>query len=447
MKKTAAFVSALMALVLLFSGSFSVCAYAALQYVPPTEVNSEAVYLADEDGNVLYEKNSAQRMYPSELTQVMTAIVVIENIESVGGWDAQATFTTSMQNYLYENRGSTILTGLTAGEVLTADQLFHAMIIASGYDAAMTLAELIAGSQDDFVAMMNAKAKDLGAVNTNFTNCHGLHDTANYTTAYDMYLIAKYAMSLDKFAETVSLTTYRCGETSSHTNLIWNSDNGLIISGNVHYYSAAQGIKAGYSQDTGRSIVSHASQDGYSYYQVDMGAPFELDQDTYNLAMVDAKNLYVWAFSEFQVKSVINYGDQVGEVPLELAWQKDHLQLMAGENYVALLPADIDVGSITYEYELPEYVNAPVNKGDHIGTLHFIASGEEIGEIPLLSAEDVKQSELLSGLQSFSQITRSFWFKFVIVMVIIVVFLYIALMIVRNYNHKKYGTIRKRRNL
>ncbi|HPR40843.1 MAG TPA: hypothetical protein PKV62_07530, partial [Oscillospiraceae bacterium] len=157
MKKAAAFISALMALVLLFSGSFSVCAYAALQYVPSTEVNSEAVYLADADGNVLYEKNATQRMYPSELTQIMTAIIVIENIDSVGGWDAQATFTTSMQNYLYENRGSTILTGLTAGEVLTADQLFHAMVIASGYDAAMALAELIAGSQDDFVAMMNAK--------------------------------------------------------------------------------------------------------------------------------------------------------------------------------------------------------------------------------------------------------------------------------------------------
>lgn len=446
MKKAAAFLFAFMALALL-SGGLRVCAYAALRYVPPTEVNSEAVYLADGDGNVLYEKNSDQRMYPSELTQIMTAIVVAENIESVGGWNAEATFTTSMQNYLYENRGGTILTGLTAGEILTADQLFHAMVISSGYDAAMALAQLIAGSQDDFVLMMNEKAKDLGAVNTSFTNCHGLHDTANYTTAYDMYLIARYAMSLDKFAETVSMTTYRSGETNYHTNLTWNSDNGLLVKGNVHYYSAAQGIKTGYSQDTGRSVASFASQDGYSYYQIDMGAPFELDQDTYNLALVDAKNLFVWAFSEFEVKSVINYGDQVGEVPLELAWQKDHLQLMAGENYVALLPADIDVGSITYQYELPEYVNAPVNKGDHIGTLHFIASGEEIGAIPLLSAEDVKQSELLSGLDSFSQITRSFWFKFVVVMIFIIFLLYVALMVVRNYNHKKYGAIRKKRNL
>lgn len=122
MKRAAAFFSALMALALL-SCSLSIRAYASLRYVPPTEVKSEAVYLADADGNLLYEKNSAQRMYPSELTQIMTAIVVAEHIGSAGGWNAEAAFTTSMQNYLYENRGGTILTGLTAGEVLTADQL------------------------------------------------------------------------------------------------------------------------------------------------------------------------------------------------------------------------------------------------------------------------------------------------------------------------------------
>jgi len=418
-------------------------AYAESQYTPSVDINSEAVYLADTNGNVLYEKNSDQRMYPAELTQVMTAIVVIENIDKVGGWDAEATFTTSMQNYLYENRGATILSGLAAGEVLTADQLFHAMVISSGYDAAMALAGLICdGDQEAFVELMNEKAHELGANDTNFTNCHGLHDTAHYTTAHDMYLIANYAMTLDKFTETVALTSYNSGPTNYNENLLWNTDNGLMASGNVHYYAPVTGIKVGYTQEAGRNVVSSASQDGFTYIQVDMGAPFELQDDTYNLALVDAKNLYMWAFTEFQVKTVVEYGEQIGEVPLQLAWEKDYLQLMVGERFVALLPSSVDVSSITYEYDLPEYVDAPVEKGDEIGTLKLVSAGEVIGTVPLLAAESVAMSDGLYALNAALEMTRSFWFKFIVVLILVIIALYVALMVIRNHNRKKYGNIR-----
>ncbi len=137
--------------------SCCVTAFAATKYQPSFEINCESVYLADENGNVLFEQNPEQRMYPAELVQIMTAIVVIENIEAVGGWSAEAAYEMTTQNFLYENRqGGIISTGMLAGYVFTADELFHAMVIASGYDAAMTLAKLIAGSQDAFVELMNA---------------------------------------------------------------------------------------------------------------------------------------------------------------------------------------------------------------------------------------------------------------------------------------------------
>ena len=135
--------------------SCCVTAFAATKYQPSFDINCESVYLADENGNVLFEQNPEQRMYPAELVQIMTAIVVIENIEAVGGWEAEAAYEMSTQNFLYENRHGIISTGMLAGNVFTADQLFHAMVIASGYDAAMTLAKLIAGSQDAFVELMN----------------------------------------------------------------------------------------------------------------------------------------------------------------------------------------------------------------------------------------------------------------------------------------------------
>jgi D-alanyl-D-alanine carboxypeptidase len=177
-----------------------------------------------------------------------------------------------------------------------------------------------------------------------------------------------------------------------------------------------------------------------------MGAPFELDEG-YNLALYDAKQLYNWAFTEFEVKTIVEAGSQVGEVPLELAWQKDHLQLMIGETYRTLLPIEIDVASIEYQYDLPESVEAPIEKGDVIGKLNFRHAGEVIGSVDLVSAEDVEQSDLLSGLKNFSDMTRSFWFKFIVIMLFILIALYVALMIIRNYNKKKYGNFKKRRRL
>ena len=428
--------------------AFSCCitAFAATKYQPSFEVDCESVYLADENGNVLFEQNPNQRMYPAELTQIMTAIVVIENIEAVGGWTAEAAYEMSTQNFLYENRHGIVSTGMLAGNVFTADELFHSMVIASGYDAAMTLAKLIAGSQDAFVELMNQKAMELGARETNFTNCHGLHDTANYTTAYDMYLISRYAMSLDKFKETVAKTAYTCEATDTHKKLVRNTDNGLLASGNVHYYSPVTGIKSGYSAEIGRNVASYAEYEGFSYYQINMGAPFELDEG-YNLALKNAKDLYVWAFTEFEVKTIVEAGSQLCEVPLELAWQKDYLKLMVGDTYRALLPIDVDIASITYDYDVPESVEAPIEKGEAIGKLNLIHSGEVIGSVPLVSAEDVEQSELLSGLKNFSDMTRSFWFKFIVITFFILVALYIALMIIRNYNHRKYGNFKRKKRL
>lgn len=440
MKKTISFL-----LAFLFTFSYTVQAMATMQYVPSCEIHSEAIYLADENGNVLYEQNSHQRMYPAELTQIMTAIVVIENIDHVGGWEKQGVYDMAIQNFLYDNRHGIIATGMLSGDVFTADELFYDLMIAAGYDAAMILAEIVAGNEENFVKMMNEKAAEIGAKDTNFSNCHGLHNTANYTTAYDMYLISRYAMELDKFREVTSKTSYICEATDTHQKLIWNSFNGLIVSGNIHYYAPVIGIKAGFSSDIGRNVVSYAEYEGFSYYQVNLGAPFELD-DGFNLAFVDAKNLYMWAFTEFTVKTIVESGSQIAEVPLELAWKKDHLPLVIGDTYRTLLPNDIDVSSISYTYDLPESVEAPIEEGEKIGTLNLMLAGEIIGSVPLIAGESVEQSDLLSGLKNFSDMTRSFWFKLILCIIGILIVLYIALMVVRNYNHRKYGNFKRKKH-
>lgn len=437
MKKIVSFIIAMV-----FVLSIPTATHAAMQYTPSVELSSDSIYLVDENGLVLYEKNATQRMYPLELNQIMTAIITIEHIEEVGGWEATATYNMSTQNYLYDHRNEVVLSGMLSGYTFTADELFHALIIASGYDAAITLSKLIAGSQEAFVELMNEKAADIGAKDTNFTNCTGLHDTANYTTAYDMYLISKYAMGLDKFHETVAKKTFTCAANDSHKELIWNSNNSLLFSGNIHYYSPVKGIKVGFNKEIGRNIVSYAENEDFSYFQICLGAPYELDNG-YNRAMVDTKNLYMWAFTEFEIKTLVEKGAQVAEVPLELAWQKDTLKLSVGETFKTLLPIDIDTSSISYEYDIPESVEAPITEGEKIGSLNLLLAGEKIGSIPLVATESVEQSDLLSGLKGLSDLTHSFWFKLIIVFIIVVILLYTTIMVIRNYNQRKYSRRRK----
>ena len=253
-------------------------------------------------------------------------------------------------------------------------------------------------------------------------------------------------MGLDKYREVVQKTSYTCEATDTHKQLIWSSENGLMKRDSVHYYSPVVGGKIGYNSEIGRNVASYAEYEGFSYYQIDLGAPYELDNG-YNQALVDAKNLYMWAFTEFEVKTIVEGGSQIAEVPLELAWQKNHLNLMIGETYRALLPTDIAVSSISYEFDVPESVEAPITKGEEIGTLKLVLAGEIIGTVPLVAAEDVEQSDLLSGLKSFSNMTHSFWFKFIIITIIILIGLYIALMIIRNYNHRKYGNFKRKKRL
>lgn len=265
----------------------------------------EALYLYNLDTNtVIYDKNSDKKMFPASLTKIMTYIIVADNVK-----DFDNTFVTAKKETLDVLLGTgSSVSGIKANDVLSVTQLLHCLMIKSGNDAALVLADFIAdGNVDNFVDMMNQKAAELGCSNTHFVNPHGLHDDDHYTTATDLMIITKYAMELPQFMEICSTpTSYILGK--DKYPLV--TTNSMIdqARGGKYYYQYARGIKTGHTEKAGWCLVSTAVYNGYSYLCVALGAPFKDATGTKildNYAMLDSKAIYRWAFTNLELKPIL----------------------------------------------------------------------------------------------------------------------------------------------
>lgn len=448
MRKTARF---LVVLLLVTSLLMPITAYA---YEPDFSVSANAVYLVnlDED-KVLYEKNAHERVYPASLTKIMTAILTLENVDNL---DTTISMKAYIQDVMYlanlESGGSLSLSGLLRGEELSIRNLLYAIMLPSGNEAAMMLGDYVGdGSVDYFVQMMNDKAKELGANNTHFVNTNGMHNPDQYTTAYDMYLLARYAMMLPGFMEIVSTTYFDGGPTNLHQQLNWNTTNKMMVKASESYYAPVKGMKTGSTPEAGRCFISTASKSGYNYLMVVMGAPmYTSSGEAYetNQAFVQTKAIYEWAFNSFSTKTLIEKGEGIGEIPLKLAKDgKDHLLLMSGERYSALLPAELEASSVTYELDLPEVVLAPVERGTQVGTIRLMLAGEQVGEVPAVAAEKVESSVLGVAIDRVKRIFRPYWVKFVLLFVLLLIAAYVVIMTLRSHNKRRYASVKRRRKL
>lgn len=427
---------------------------AAGEYEPDKPFTAKAVYLYNIDtDSLIFEENSNAPMYPASTTKIMTCILALENtpdldFEMVG-------YPQYVQEYLYlyqmEN-GAVSNGGLMAGEELSMRKLLHALMLPSANEAAMLIADHISESQEDFVALMNKRAKELGAKNTHFVNANGLFDEGHTTTAYDLAVMARHAMQLPGFMEIVTQTSYEGGPTNLHDNLPWVSTNKMMIPNSEYYYPGLAGIKTGTLPESGRCFVSTATRDGFTYLLVVLGCDYldgEGNELPQNMAFVDTANLYDWVFENFKVKTLVEKGKYAAEIPLRLSMEKDHIKLMTADRFTSLINQAVDASSVTIVPEIPESIDAPVKKGDVIGEAKLILSGKEIGRVALLAAESVEASPVLILWERVKAIMMSFWFKFIVVFIVLLIVAYIILMIIRNRNRRRYssGNYRPKRRI
>lgn len=410
------------------------------------ETTTKSLYLLNLDTNtVVYSKASNEKRYPASTTKIMTYIIVAENVD-----DFDSTFVKVDGSILHmlDGTGSS-MAGLVADETLSIYQLLCCLMIHSGNDASLILADYIGnGDISKFVDMMNAKAKELGCQNTHFANPHGLHNEDHYTTAEDMAVITQYALTLPQFSEITNTVVSDCLGDDRYlvtTNSMIDPNRG-----GSYYYSYARGIKTGSTgSDSGYCLVSTAVRNGYTYLCVALGAPYEDENGEVldNGAMIDSKALYQWAFSNLEIKTILETSNLIKSVKLEYAWNKDTLRLVPAESYSTILPADINTSSIDKIYDLPESVEAPVQAGDKIGTVTLCYANQELVTIDLLAGETVERSEFLTTMDGINNIIKSQWFFIAIGALVLIFIIYLIGAVLYNRHKKKSRPIKTYRKL
>lgn len=297
-------------------------------YVPPDEelYQSQGIYLLNVDsGEPVYNRNEMERIQPASLTKIMTALVVLESDHDLDNETTE--LKTYIQNYLYNLQAGD--GGIYQGVQFTLRDLLYGSLTQSVNAAAMMLADYVGnGSIEDFCVMMNQKAKEMGAKNTHFSNPTGLYieGEENYTTAYDMALIAQYAMQNEDYMEIANTRVYTAYPTGGpESGITWISTNKMINAADTdgYYYEGLRGIKTGTLPEPGQGVVnfvSTATRDGYTYLAVCLGAPYRSpDGEIYanNLAFRDTARLYDWAFDSFRVKTLMSVGEEVAGVNVQ----------------------------------------------------------------------------------------------------------------------------------
>ena len=418
-------------------------------YTPDFDLQSETVLLLNMDtGKVMYEKNADARVYPASLTKIMTAILALENVEDLDG--TKVALKQYIQDMLYGKNAS--LGGILLGEEVSMRGLLYASMLQSANEASLMIGDYLGdGSLTQFAEMMNDKAKELGCTGTNFVNPNGLHDENHYTTARDMAKIAAYAMQNPEFVEIVNTVSMDIGPTNKHEQLVEITTNKVIVPSSIYYNPAVSGIKTGTLDEAGRCFVSTATKDGFTYLLVLMGAPFYNEDGTFMETMInfeETNKLYDWVFDSFKVKTVMEKGRYIADVPVRLSYEKDVVGLVADARLTALIPADVETSSVQLVPTLPESIDAPVKKGDKVGSVKLVLAGEELGEVDLVANESVEMSKILYYYDQAMELLDSFWAKFAIIFVALFVVAYIALMILMNkHNRKRRMNQKRRRNL
>ena len=383
----------------------------AAEYPIDFGVHCTSLYLENLDTEtVVYTKNPDQRRYPASTTKIMTYIITAENVKDLK--NTTVTIKSSVLHML-DGTGSS-MAGLKADEKLSVYQLLHCLMIPSGNDAALVLADYVGkGDINKFVEMMNKKAEELGCENTHFVNPHGLNDPDHYTTVRDMAKIAKYACGLPEFLDiTDKATSDIIGE-----DRYLVTTNSMIdpVRGGDLFYPYAKGIKTGSTgNDSGFCLVSTATKNQYTYLCVAYGAPYEDEEGELfeNGAMLDSINLYDWAFDDLSIKTVLDRKELAKEIKLEVAWNKD-----------------------TIQKKKKKRIEAPVKDGDVIGQVDLSYNGQFLASIDLIATENIDRSELLSALDSLWRFMSSQIFITILIIIAVLAGIYAIVFFV--YRRKK----------
>ena len=370
-------------LTLLFSVGCCLPALAAeKQYENLTDLGltSKSALLMDEDtGTILYEQNSHEALPPASVTKVMTLLLIYEG-ERDGKFDW--TDTVQVSEHAASMGGSQVF--LEEGETQTAADMTKSIAIASANDAAVAMAEFLAGSEEAFVQKMNERAKELGMEDTNFVNACGLDTEGHVSSAYDIALMSRELM--ENFPEIKEYTT-TWQDSIVHKTRRGEETFGLTNTNKlIQWYDGATGLKTGSTGNALYCLSGTAERDGMGLIAVVMAAP------DYKVRFREVMQLLDYGFANYAIEKGREKGYAMGEVPVEKG-MTDTVEAVVAEEISVLVPKGKEAQWETRTELLPA-VSAPVEAGTKVGELVYLRDGEEVGRVELTAGENVEKANV-----------------------------------------------------
>ena len=341
------------------------------------ESAKSAILIEASTGQILFEKNADEKLHPASMTKMMSMLLIVEAIEDgVIEWDQIVQVSENASSM----GGSQIL--LETGEKMSVRDLFKGVAIASGNDAVVALAETVAGSVNNFVSMMNKRAKELGLTNTNFKNPHGLDDANHYSSSRDMSIIAR---ELVKHKEVLEYTKiYEDYLREDTDRKIWLVNTNRL----VRFYDGVDGLKTGYTEEAGYCMTATAEKDGMRIIAVVMG------EETSKIRNQEVSEMLDYAFAQYKVINLLKNKNSLGKYRVENGMEEYVRVVPDGEATIVKKKGDKD-GDISYDVKLSS-LKAPVKIGDNVGTLTIKEDGNNVKTLKLTVAKDVERADFIN---------------------------------------------------
>ena len=358
------------------------------------DFESKAILLMEHHtGEIVVSLNKDEKIFPASITKIMTLLIALEALsQGEISLDDEVPITERAASM----GGSQLF--LSAGDVIDMESLLIGITVGSGNDASVAVAEYLSGSEEAFVERMNQRAEELGMHHTHFVNSHGLHDEQHYSSAYDIALMSRELLSYPIFFRWTQIwMDEHFLEGRIRAGRVFLSNTNRLI----RYYQGCDGVKTGYTRESGHSISASAERNGTRYIAVVMGAP---SSDT---RYEEAKKLLDYGFLNYYSVVLVPRNKVVATLPVDRG-DAQEIDVIALEN-LSLLVKKGEENNFEIDYSLPARLEAPLEKGYPVGSAKALLKDQVIKEISLVLSDEVHKVSFPKLLSRYLEI----WLRFI----------------------------------
>ncbi|MDR0984475.1 MAG: hypothetical protein LBL93_05675 [Ruminococcus sp.] len=418
-----------------------------VSFIPDFEVRAESAVFIDMDtGKTIYSKNADLKEMPAQLATVVTALVVLDECDDIKNTRITVDNSLFVDYRNYEFQSDLRYASMDQGNSFTVEEYLYAMVIHNSCEAAIVLANYFGDeSVLRFVGMMNDKATELGALNTNFTDPYGLYDEEQVTTANDMSKIILSAVRNPTFYTICTAGEYK----PSGRQVTWLHTNLMVRTG-VNKYNGANGIKTGGLINYGRNLATmvEINRDSrlYRYLYISFKSPYKEDDggNTVYTHIEDAKKIFDWAKEHIYYKLVLENNEELSELQVKYAKGDSSVLVKPAESFQMLWDDNINPNAIERVIKTDKNLYAPIEKGQKLGTLELSFSGEVLTTIDLVATTNVERSSFKLNAEAAKRFRNSTWFDTAIWVSVLVCAAYFGLCVWAYANVDKRRRRRRR---